>query len=64
MQSNDISTAKGMLMKVNKNNRKLFVGIEPRMGNIENNALVVMHESMVTEGKDGIRNEYRNTFCV
>ena len=50
--SDDFSIAKEMLMKVKKNNRKLFVGIETRMGKSTNNVLVAMQKSMVTEGKD------------
>ena len=35
------------------------------MGKNTNNVLVIMHESMATEGKDWIRNNYGTTFlCV
>ena len=52
-------------MKVQKNNRKLFVGIEPRMGKNIKNMSMTMYKSIATEGKDWIRNNYGTTFlCV
>ena len=50
--SNDISSAKEMLMNVKINDRSLFVGIKPGMDKNANNTLAVMHESMLMEGKD------------
>ena len=50
--NDDTSSVKEILMKVQKNNRKLFVGSESGMGKNINNVMVTMHESMSTEGKD------------
>ena len=63
--SNDVSSAKEKLMMVKMNNINLFVEIELGIGKNTNNVLVVMRKSMVTEGKDWIRNNYGNAFlCV
>ena len=45
-------------MKVQKSNKKLFVGIESGTGKKISNVLVTMHRSMVPDGKDWIRNNY------
>ena len=61
----DVSSAKKTLMKVKKNDRKIFVGNEPGLGKNTNTTLIVMHKIMVMEGKDWIRNNYGNKFlCV
>ena len=58
---NDVSSVKEILMKVQKKNKKLFVGVESVTGNNTNNMLVIMHKSMVPDGKDWIRNNYGAT---
>ena len=46
--SNDVSSAKEMLVNVKMNNKKSFVGIEPGTGKNANNVLVVMHKIMAS----------------
>ena len=60
----DMSGAKETLIKVQKNNRKLFVRFETGMGKNIKNVLVIIHKSMTTERKELDKKKLRNYIFV
>ena len=54
----ELASVKEILMNVEVNQKKLFVGVEQGTGKNENNVLVIMHRGMTLYGKEWIRQNY------